>query len=325
MPRWTYTKGLHDLGNGCWAYLLPDGSWGWSNAGLIVDGEETLLVDTLFDLPLTAEMLAAMRRSVPAAAGIDTLVNTHSNGDHTYGNQLVEGAEIIASQACRDEMERFPPETFISRVETWREHGESGALIWELMGRKFDFSGIVGTLPTRTFDETLTLRVGDKRVELTRVGPAHTRGDVLVHVPADRTIFTGDIVFAGSHPVMWAGPVDNWIAACDRILALDVETVVPGHGPITDKGGVRKLRDYLTTLRDAARTRFDAGLSWAEAAEEIVADHFTHWLDRERVFINVSSLYREFEGGGRPASVMKVYETVARWYWAHGHAHPVRQ
>ena len=63
--KWTYEKGLHDLGNGCWAWLLPDGSWGWSNAGLIADGEESLLVDTLFDLPLTAEMLVAMRDAVP--------------------------------------------------------------------------------------------------------------------------------------------------------------------------------------------------------------------------------------------------------------------
>ena len=47
MSRWQYTKGLHDIGNGCWAYLLPDGGWGWSNAGLITDGEESLLVDTL--------------------------------------------------------------------------------------------------------------------------------------------------------------------------------------------------------------------------------------------------------------------------------------
>ena len=102
MRKWTYSKGLHDLGNGCWAWLLPDGSWGWSNAGLIADGDECLLVDTLFDLKLTAEMLAALRRSVPAAKDIGTLVNTHSNGDHTYGNQLVAGAEIVGSRACRD-------------------------------------------------------------------------------------------------------------------------------------------------------------------------------------------------------------------------------
>jgi cyclase len=95
--KWQYTRGWHDLGNGLWAYLLPDGSWGWSNAGLIVDGDQTLLVDTLFDLKLTAAMLNDMRRSIPAAARIGTLVNTHHNGDHTFGNQLVEGAQIIAT------------------------------------------------------------------------------------------------------------------------------------------------------------------------------------------------------------------------------------
>jgi cyclase len=97
MPKWRFTKGLKDIGNGVWAYLQPDGSWGWSNAGLIVDGDQTLLVDTLFDLKLTAEMLSDMRRSVPAAAHINTLFNTHHNGDHTFGNQLVEGAEIELS------------------------------------------------------------------------------------------------------------------------------------------------------------------------------------------------------------------------------------
>jgi hypothetical protein len=64
MANYPYTKGLHDLGNGAWAYLQPDGSWGWSNAGLIVDGEETLLVDTLFDFKTTAEMLSKMRAAV---------------------------------------------------------------------------------------------------------------------------------------------------------------------------------------------------------------------------------------------------------------------
>ncbi len=86
--KFAYTKGLQDLGNGCYAYLQPDGSWGWSNAGLVVDSGESLLVDTLFDLKLTREMLDAMRRAEPkAAATIGTLVNTHSNGDHCFGNR----------------------------------------------------------------------------------------------------------------------------------------------------------------------------------------------------------------------------------------------
>jgi cyclase len=77
MAKWQYTKGLHDLGNGCFAWLQPDGSWGWSNAGLIADRDQTLLVDTLFDLKLTAEMLDQMRAAVPAARSIGRLVNTH--------------------------------------------------------------------------------------------------------------------------------------------------------------------------------------------------------------------------------------------------------
>src|SRR5580704_6739916 len=109
MPKWQFTRGLKDICNGLWAYLLPDGSWGWSNAGLITDGDRSLLVDTLFDLKLTAEMLATMRRTTPAANRIDTLVNTHSNGDHWYGNSLVEGAEIVASASAAAEMLELSP------------------------------------------------------------------------------------------------------------------------------------------------------------------------------------------------------------------------
>ena len=87
-----YAKALEDLGAGLYAWLQPDGSWGYSNAGLVTDGDESLLVDTLFDLPLTREMLAAMADATPAATKIDTLVNTHANGDHCYGNQLVGDA-----------------------------------------------------------------------------------------------------------------------------------------------------------------------------------------------------------------------------------------
>ncbi len=84
MAKWQYTKGLHEVGNGLYAYLLPDGGWGWSNAGLIVDGEETVLVDTLFDLSLTGEMLKTMRDAVPAAGNISRLLNTHANADHVW-------------------------------------------------------------------------------------------------------------------------------------------------------------------------------------------------------------------------------------------------
>ena len=138
MAKWQYSKGIHDLGNGCYAYLLPDGSWGWSNAGLIVDGDASLMVDTLFDLRLTAEMLAAYRASVPAAKEIGILVNTHADGDHTFGNQLVEGARIIATQGTVDDFARFDPAAVLGRI------AEAGIILGEAeVAQRATWSGAI--------------------------------------------------------------------------------------------------------------------------------------------------------------------------------------
>jgi glyoxylase-like metal-dependent hydrolase (beta-lactamase superfamily II) len=130
----TYEKGLHPVGDGLYAYLQPDGGWGWSNAGLVVDGEATLLIDTLFDLRLTEEMLAAMRNAVPAAAQIDTLLNTHANGDHCYGNQLVRGARIVASERTAAEMTEVPAAAMAALVAQAPNMGETGAFFQRCFG-----------------------------------------------------------------------------------------------------------------------------------------------------------------------------------------------
>ncbi len=310
MP-WTYDRGLHELGNGCYAWLAPDGSWGWSNAGLITDGEQSLLVDTLFDLDLTRDMLAAMRDAAPlAAAQFDRLVNTHANGDHCHGNELVTGAEIIASEASAQEMNELPPEALAAFMAMADELGPAGAYLKHCFGA-FRFDGITFTPPTRTFRGALSLTVGDKPVELIEVGPAHTRGDVLVHSPADRTVFTGDILFIEGTPIMWEGPVANWIAACERIEAMDVDTIVPGHGPVTDKLGVRRVREYLAFIRDEARARYEAGLSPFDAARDIALGPFAGWLDAERIAVNVNTLYREFNDDGQVADIVELFSQMA--------------
>ena len=111
MTQWQYRKGLHQTGNGVFAWLQPDGGWGWSNAGLIVDHDQSLLVDTLFDARLTREMLSAMADASGVAADeIGWVVNTHANGDHTHGNGLCTNAEVVASAASAREMEAFTPQ-----------------------------------------------------------------------------------------------------------------------------------------------------------------------------------------------------------------------
>mgnify|MGYP001949477999 FL=1 len=119
----------------------------------------------------------------------------------------------------------------------------------------------------------------------------------MIHVPDARTVYTGDLVFHGGHPIIWAGPIGNWIAACDHILGLDVDIVVPGHGAVCGKPEVQALRDYLTHVETETTKAHEAGLTWEEAAYEVGYDAFDSWLDRERIVANVANVYRTLSGG----------------------------
>jgi glyoxylase-like metal-dependent hydrolase (beta-lactamase superfamily II) len=189
--------------------------------------------------------------------------------------------------------------------------GLVGEYLSHCFGR-FDFDGIETKHPGTTFKGRLTRTVGTKTVDLIEVGPAHTGGDALVHVPADRVLFSGDILFVDCSPVMWAGPVGNWIAACETIEAMDVEVVVPGHGPVTDKRGVARVRGYLTYVRDEARKRFDSGLGALEAARSIALDDFSGWGDAERIAVNVATLYREFGSTDTPSDPATLFGWMAQ-------------
>jgi glyoxylase-like metal-dependent hydrolase (beta-lactamase superfamily II) len=321
MANWPFSQGVHDIGNGVYGYVQPDGTWGWSNAGLVTSEGETLLIDTLMSVPLTRQMLDAFAK-VPGGDRIGKLFNTHANPDHFFGNGLVEGAEIIATAKTRAEMDGFNPQALANLSANWRNMGEAGEFLFETMGRQFDFSGVDElTLPTWTFDGTMTIAVGDKTVELTDLGPAHTESDTIAWVKQDRTVFTGDLLFNEGHPVVWAGPLSNWIAACDFIVALDPEVVVPGHGPICDVAAVRTMKGYFEHLRDEARARFDAGLDWRAAARDIPIKEYAHWTDPERVVANVYSLYKQWDPELPPAPPPVLFAEMNRYRKEHDAAH----
>ena len=302
-----FSKGLHELGQGCFAYLQPDGGWGWSNAGLIVGDGASTLIDTLFDLRLTGEMLDSMR-SVVEGAGIATLVNTHANGDHCYGNQLVTGAEIIASERAAHEMADVPPSMLAALNNA---PGEVGELFRGFFG-EFDFDGIEHTLPTRTFEGRLDVEVGGRVIELIEVGPAHTAGDIIAYVPDARTVFTGDILFINGTPIVWAGPLSNWILACELMLGMDIDTVVPGHGPVTDKAGIVGVRDYLLYVQTEATARFHAGMDAFDAARDISLNGFSGWGESGRISVNVDTVYRSLDPNHRTADVVEQFRRMAQ-------------
>lgn len=305
-----FTKGLHKISERCYAYLQPDGSWGWSNAGLITDGQRSILIDTLFDLVLTQEMLDEISEKAVSNETIDTLVITHANGDHVYGNELVKGAEIIASKACAEEMADTSPQLLADLMKAAPTMGETGHYFTQCFS-KFNFEGIELTLPTQTFEKQMELELGDKEIQLIEVGPCHTRGDVIVCVPDDRVVYAGDILFIGGTPIMWAGPVRNWIHACDFMLDMGVDTFVPGHGPITDKNGVESIKSYWLYIETETRKRYDDGMNAADAAFDIDLGPYSSWGEKERIAINVSALYKEFEGDDTPLNTIELFGLMA--------------
>lgn len=311
MSDWQFDKGLHQLSNTSYAYLQPDGGWGWSNAGLVVDNKQSLLVDTLFDANLTRSMLKVMADATGVTPQqINTVVNTHANGDHTHGNGLCGNAEIIASTASAKEMAEVTAETLAAMMQMAPHMGDVGKYLSKIFG-SFDFTQVAEKAPTKTFSGQLEVNVGDKSVKLIEVGPAHTQGDVLVHVPDDNIIYTGDILFIDGTPIMWAGPVANWIKACDKIIALQPEVIVPGHGPLTDIAGVKQVQAYLRYIDTEAKKRFDAGLSARDAAFDIALTDYESWIDKERIAVNVNTLYKEYSGSTAPPDVMEMFTLMA--------------
>ncbi|MCU1452917.1 MAG: beta-lactamase domain protein [Acidimicrobiales bacterium] len=305
-----FTRGLTEVADGTWAYLQPDGSWGYSNAGLVSGDGTSLLVDTLFDLALTRDMLTAMAR-VLERGPIETVVNTHANGDHTYGNQLVSDARIVASEAAAREMDEVPPALLHSLAQI--DLGPDGnRFVAEAFG-PFRFDDIVPTPPTETFAGRLELDIGGRQVALEVVGPAHTAGDVIAHVPDAGVVFTGDIVFHGSTPIVWAGPLDGWRAACRRIAELAPSVVVPGHGPVTDLSAVALVDGYLAWVLDEVALRREVGMSALEAAWDIEPGAYGDWHDGERLVVNVDAAYAQLDPGHQRMDVLTSMTEMGRY------------
>jgi glyoxylase-like metal-dependent hydrolase (beta-lactamase superfamily II) len=232
------------------------------------------------------------------------VVNTHEDADHVWGNQLFQGAEILAHRSVPERMrqvaepeesqkllhgvERLPTRLLLKTI-----HPGVVAAGQQLL-EDYDFDGIELVLPTTLFDERYQLDLDGTEAHLIYVGPCHQVGDTIIHVPKERVVFAGDVLFRQCTPMGWTGTYDKWFKCLDFILALDPEVIVPGHGPLCGIEGVSEMRAYLEYVRDESRRHFDAGLTSLEAATRIEFGPYGDWRAPARLFMNVERAYREF-------------------------------
>lgn len=291
--RYSIRMELQEIGNDVYACLQEDTGLGKSNSGLINRGGG-LVVDTFWDLPHTRQMIEQYSRvwSNPA----ERVVNTHRNGDHCWGNQLFAGAEIIAHRQCASMFDTEKPEAMQALRNAGGDDTNPMMKAFAKALSEFDFSGIELTPPTRLMDDRLELELDGVKVNLIHVGPAHTAGDVLVHLPEQGIVFTGDVLFRLCTPIGWEGTYDQWIAALDQIIELAPNVVVPGHGPLCGVEGPREMKAYLEYVRAESKPLFEHELSVLDACKKIDLGPYAGWTEPERLVFNVMRAYRELRG-----------------------------
>jgi glyoxylase-like metal-dependent hydrolase (beta-lactamase superfamily II) len=272
-----------------------------ANSGLINLGGG-VVVDTQSDLPHGRQMIKLFGKVWPGMP--KRVINTHEDADHVWGNQLFEGAEIIAHRKVAERMPHVadPKETqdllkaassFLPSLLLKVLHPGALAIARQLL-QDYNFDGIKLVLPTTVFDERHVLDLDGTEVHIIFVGPCHQAGDTIIHVPKEGVVFAGDVLFRLCTPMGWTGSYAKWIKILDLILSLKPNVIVPGHGPVCGIEGVKEMKAYLEYLRDESKRCFEQGLTSLEASKRIDFGPYSAWRAPARIYLNVERAYREF-------------------------------
>jgi cyclase len=292
---------VHSLGKGFHAFVQLDGSWGLNNAGIHIGERGVTLVDTAF----TVRRGIALRDAISARTDkpVQTIVNTHHHGDHTYGNFLFPAATIIGHDLCRNAVIEGGLET-----KEWFPGVEWG--------------DIEVVPPAVTFGQSIDVYCDDDRATLRYLGPAHTSNDVIMWVPDRSLLFAGDLLFNGGTPFVVMGSVQGLIDALTAISDLAPATIVPGHGAVCDAEVITGQLAYLRFVQEQAKAGYQAGDEPLEVARRIDLGEFAAWTDAERLVGNLHRAYSELRGEplGTPLDYDLVIDDMVRF----NHGKPLR-
>lgn len=273
---------LQELADGVWAWIQPDGTWWVNNAGAIRGDDGLLIVDTCATERRTRAFLTSVAAAAPDAP-IRWAMNTHTHGDHTYGNSLLPAdAALIGHEHMRAHLltdpviDGCPP-------------------LWEPVP---EWGNVQRRVPSITLRDALDVHLGGRTVELLHPGhPAHTTGDAVAWLPDEQILFSGDLLFHGLTPLVFMGSLEGAIRSLAWIDDMSPRIVVPGHGPVISDGSLADVladhERYYRLVLAAADRGISLGLSPLEAARSTDLGEFAHWADSERLVPNLHRAYAD--------------------------------
>ena len=237
---------VHKIGPDLYAYISENDSS--ANSTFLVSDRGILVVDTGLNEQEGQRLLNEIRKISPAP--VRWIVNTHYHPDHRGGNSVVGPDAVIIS-------------TNETRAAVLRAENNPDVKNKRRATPEYQLN------ETFTGSRGLTLFVGEHEVHIYHPGPAHTRGDALVYFPDEHAVATGDLFLTNSCPAMDDGDMENWIVALDKILALPVEHVVPGHFKLATKTELQSFRNYLAELRDQVARMYHQGMPLDQVQKQL--------------------------------------------------------
>lgn len=310
LPSSPYFK-LHQLAEGVFAAIARVGSPAFSNAGLIDTGSHTLVFDT-FNTPSPAEDL---RRAAELLTGrsADFVIVSHAHSDHWMGNQVfVEHASILTTPENQSamiewgeylkELKRNPDE-FEAQIRQIEKHWSETQnkplrehLAWTRVIERYEYDQlriIRPQLPDQTFAGKLIFHGPDRQVKVYSTGAGHTVSDVVLALPDESIAFIGDLGFFQTHPYLGSSTPEKWIKTLDELAASEINTFVPGHGPLGTREDLLALKEYILALQALVAEVVARGGSEAEALAQPMPKFSENWAGFGRFERSLRFLYQQ--------------------------------
>lgn len=258
---------LHGVADSVVAAVAVPGTGSLANTAIIDLGGVTLVVDTFATLEAAQDLKAAAEHLT--GNPVTYVMNTHWHSDHTSGNQMfVPGAKLIATSGTYEVMNTFARER-VAQYQNNREKmleaiGEAELqcgqetdtklqreMAWEnATDREFVnmLPQLVHTVPSVTFDQQMTIHGSTRSAQLITYGGGHTLSDAIVYLPEDKVVVIGDLVLSNHHPVLANANPHEWLSILEQIEALDVETIIPGHGEVCSLQQLQDVKGYISRI-----------------------------------------------------------------------------
>lgn len=291
---------LEEVAGGVFAAVVTPGVGAMGNAAIVDLGERTLVFDTFLTTAAARELRDAAERLTGRPTSL--VVNSHRHADHVMGNQVFVPDAVVVSTANTRERLRISPlfqqlpgliAGLEERIAGERDEASRAALSADLAdycllsAEAHDLHRVLADL---TFDQQLTLHGSRRRAELITYGGGHTSSDAFLHLPDDRVALMGDLLFVGSHPGFAHGDPREWQRILRQVRELDLEHVVPGHGPVGTVLDLDSELHYLVHIEELARSVIRGERTSEQALEEPLPPPFEAWRWRNVLADNLTFL-----------------------------------